>query len=151
MIHMFSFCQVDGHPKRGCVARSKQAAELARVPAVEATIIGANRPLVRLCVWDRGRDASPPERHGHLERHGRLLLLHLVVPPASVSLNSSSPECATPAKTVPIESTPLEAMSAAAVVEDLNCKPVNLLDLCGTYFFARVSTVLPLIRALFCQ
>jgi hypothetical protein len=145
MIHMFSFCQVDGHPKRGCVARSKQAAELARVPAVEATIIGANRPLVRLCVWDRGHDASPLERHGHL------LLLHLLIPPASISLDSSSPECAAPAKTIPVESTPLEAVSATAVVEDLNYKPVNLLDLCGTYFFARVSTIPPLIRALFCQ
>jgi hypothetical protein len=59
------------------------------------------------------------------------LRIHRVVPPASVSLDSSSPECAALAKPVPVESTPLEAVSAA-VVEDLERKPVSLLHLRGT-------------------
>jgi hypothetical protein len=42
---LFSFCQV-----AGCVARSKQAAELARVPAVETLQAGDS------CSWPDGYD-----------------------------------------------------------------------------------------------
>ncbi|KAK3160067.1 hypothetical protein QOZ80_1BG0054830 [Eleusine coracana subsp. coracana] len=53
------------------------------------------------------------------------LRAHRVVPPASASLDSSSPECVAGAKPEPVDSTPPEDVAAvAAAVEDLERKPI---------------------------